>query len=109
MSVVSHLLSVVLQGMGGAMDLVGAPGSRVVVTMDHTAKDGSPKILPKCTLPLTGHNVVDRIITDMAVFDCKKDKGLTLVEIASDTTVEAVRQATAADFLVSESLTIMDP
>ena len=96
--------------MGGAMDLVCAPGSKVVVTMDHTAKNGTPKILDECTLPLTGHNVVDRIITDMGVFDCDKlgGTGLTLVEIAPGITVEDVKKATACDFKVADPLPFMD-
>ena len=100
-----------LKGMGGAMDLVSAPGSRVVVTMDHTAKDGTPKILQECSLPLTGHNVVDRIITDMCVFDVDVEggTGLTLVEIAPGTTVDDVRKATACDFkTVAEPIPLMD-
>jgi 3-oxoacid CoA-transferase len=93
----------IIKGMGGAMDLVGAPRSRVVVTMDHLAKDGSPKILDQCLLPLTGHAVVDRIITDFGVFDCDKrgGTGLTLVEIAPGLTVDDVRNATGCDFKVA--------
>jgi 3-oxoacid CoA-transferase len=101
----------IVKGMGGAMDLVGAPGSRVVVTMDHTAKDGSPKILQECSLPLTGHKVVDRIITDMCVFDCDKHhgSGLTLVEIAPGITVEDVRKATECHFeVVPDPIPLMD-
>jgi 3-oxoacid CoA-transferase len=100
-----------LKGMGGAMDLVGAPGSRVVVTMDHTAKDGSPKILKACSLPLTGHNVVDLIITEMGVFDVDLEGGggLTLVEIAPGLTVEDVKKATACDFfVVPDPIPLMD-
>jgi 3-oxoacid CoA-transferase B subunit len=96
---------------GCTKDLVGAPGSRVVVTMDHAAKDGTPKILDECTLPLTGHNVVDRIITDMGVFDCDKKggTGLTLVEIAPGITVEDVRAATGCNFkVVPEPIPLMD-
>jgi len=101
----------IVKGMGGAMDLVGAPGSRVVVTMEHVAKDGTPKILDRCTLPLTGHNVVDRIITDLAVFDCDKHggTGLTLIEIAPGFTVEDVQKVTGCNFkVVSDAVPLMD-
>lgn len=100
-----------LKGMGGAMDLVGAPGSRVVVTMDHTAKDGTPKIMKQCSLPLTGHNVVNRIITDLCVFDVDLEggSGLTLVEIAPGTTVDDLKKATGCDFsVVPDPIPLMD-
>lgn len=98
-----------LKGMGGAMDLVGAPGSRVVVTMDHTAKDGSPKILKECSLPLTGHSVVNRIITDMGVFDVGEQGGLTLVEIAPGISVQDVQKATGCSFqVVPDPIPLMD-
>ena len=92
-------------GMGGAMDLVSS-GSRIVVTMEHTSKNGSPKILKKCTLPLTGHQCVDRIITELCVMDVVDGK-LVLVEIAESTTVEDLRKVTDADFLVSTKLITM--
>ncbi|CAK5046423.1 unnamed protein product [Meloidogyne enterolobii] len=96
-----------VKGMGGAMDLISAPGSKVVVTMEHTAKDGTPKILDECTLPLTGKNVVSKIITEKAVFDVDKINGLTLVEVYSDCSVEDVVQATDCDFKISENLKSM--
>ena len=95
----------VVKGMGGAMDLVaGVP--RVVVVMDHTSKDGSPKILKKCTLPLTGVRAIDRIITNLGVFDCDREggSGLTLVELAPDVTVSEIEKQTEPPFAVSEAL-----
>jgi len=85
-----------VKGMGGAMDLV-AGVKRIVVIMDHTSKAGDPKLLKQCTLPLTGTGVVDRIITNLGVFDVT-DKGLKLIELAPDVTVEDLKAQTEARF-----------
>lgn len=91
-----------VKGMGGAMDLV-AGVKRVVIIMDHAAKDGSPKILNECDLPLTGQGVVNRIITNLGVMDVT-DEGLKLIELAPDVTVDEVRAQTEADFAVDDKL-----
>ncbi|KAM7356033.1 succinyl-CoA:3-ketoacid CoA transferase [Cochliomyia hominivorax] len=93
-----------VKGMGGAMDLVAAPGTKVVVTMEHNARDGSPKILDTCSLPLTGKNVVDLIITEKAVFKVEKGAGLTLIEIGEGFTVDDITACTGAKFVVSSNL-----
>jgi 3-oxoacid CoA-transferase subunit B len=84
-----------VKGMGGAMDLV-AGARRVIVAMEHTTREGEPKILRRCTLPLTGTRVVHLIITDMAVIEVTPDR-LVLRERAADTTIDAVRAATEAE------------
>ena len=83
-----------VKGMGGAMDLV-AGVRRVVVIMDHTSKSGAPKLLPQCTLPLTGERCVDRVITDLGVFDIAGE-GLRLIECAPDVSMEDIRRRTEA-------------
>ena len=88
-----------IKGMGGAMDLV-AGVKKIIVVMEHNAKDGSPKFIPECTLPLTGKNVVDMIITDLAVFKRDDhDSPFKLIELAPGVTAEEVAAKTTAHYV----------
>jgi len=88
-----------IKGMGGAMDLV-AGVKKIIVVMEHTSKAGDPKFIPECTLPLTGKNVVDMVITDLAVFQrSDHDSPFRLVELAPGVTAEEVRAKTSAKYV----------
>jgi 3-oxoacid CoA-transferase subunit B len=88
-----------IKGMGGAMDLV-AGVKKIIVVMEHIAKDGSPKFIPSCTLPLTGRNVVDMIITDLAVFQrADHTTPFKLIEMAPGVTADEVKSKTTAQFV----------
>jgi 3-oxoacid CoA-transferase subunit B len=91
-----------VKGMGGAMDLV-AGVRRVVVVMEHTAKD-QPKLLHRCTLPLTGSGVVDMVISDLGVFTREPATGLTLIELADGVTLDEIKRKTEASFKVAPEL-----
>jgi 3-oxoacid CoA-transferase B subunit len=87
-----------IKGMGGAMDLV-AGVKKIIVAMEHTSKNGDPKFIPECTLPLTGKNVVDMVITDLAVFQRPNhDSAFRLIEIAPGVTAEEIRSKTTAHY-----------
>jgi 3-oxoacid CoA-transferase subunit B len=96
-----------VKGMGGAMDLV-AGARRVIIAMEHATKEGAPKILKKCTLPLTGMKVVNTIVTEMAYINVTP-KGLVLEEVAPGLTAEDVQKATGARLIVSPNLKTMEP
>jgi len=89
-----------VKGPGGAMDLV-AGVKRVVAVMEHTSKDGTPKILKECTLPITGKGVVNLIITELAVFGVKEGGGLRLIELQPGANLDDVRKKTGAPFEVA--------
>lgn len=95
-----------LKGMGGAMDLV-AGVKRVVIMMEHNAKDSSPKILKECIFPLTGKNVVDRVITDIAIFDIHKNdpsKPMELIYHCKGISIDEIKARTGDEFIISPNI-----
>eukprot|EP01038_Epipyxis_sp_PR26KG_P010919 gene10919-14657_t len=93
----------IVKGMGGAMDLVSS-GSKVVIAMDHCSKLGKPKIVKSCTYPETGYKVVDVIITNLGVFNVDSVEGLTLIEIASNTSIDEIKRSTDPNFKIADDL-----
>jgi len=93
-----------VKGMGGAMDLV-ASARRVIIAMEHTTKTGAPKILEKCTLPITGLRVIDTIVTELAFIRVARE-GLVLEEVAPDVTLEDVQKVTVPKLIVKQSLKV---
>jgi len=91
-----------IKGMGGAMDLVNG-AKEVIIMMDHVTRDGNPKILKKCTLPLTGKNVVNKIITDRAVIEVTENE-LTLLEVFEGYTLDNIIKSTGAELKISSAL-----
>jgi len=86
------------------MDLVSPPSTKVVITMDHTTRQGEPKILKECRLPLTGVQCVDRIITDLCVFDVNPKTGLILKELAKGIQIQEIQSKTECSFEISSDL-----
>ena len=97
-----------VKGMGGAMDLVSNPdNTKIIVLTDHTDKNGKPKIVEKCSLPMTGVRCVSRIITDLAVFDVNRQSekgGLKLIELAEGVSLEEVKEKTGCGFEIADNL-----
>ena len=92
-----------VKGPGGAMDLVSGV-KKIIVMMDHCAKDGTSKLMTECTLPLTGRNVVNMVVTDLAVFEIDGRSGMTLIELAPGSSIELVREKTACSFSIAPGL-----
>ena len=95
-----------VKGIGGAMDLVSNPDkTKIMIVMEHCARDGTPKLLDECTLPLTGARCVSMIVTELAVFTIDRKAGkMTLIELAPGVTLEEVKSKTAASFIVADDL-----
>jgi len=85
------------------MDLVSGV-KKIVIMMDHCAKDGSSKLMEECTLPLTGKHVVDMVVTDLGVFEVDAETGLTLIELAPESNIELIREKTACPFRIADNL-----